>query len=205
VSDVIVRNLRCPTPTTTSRPGTRPKDNASGEWNSDYDNLSLRGAAGCGSTAAPSTTAMPPAAPPRSAGPPLQHHDGLLDITRESDLVTVSWSRFLPPRQDQLVGSSDRHTSDEGRLRVTFHHNHWDGVKERAPRVRWGQVHVLRNLYRVPPDSPYGYSAGPGRALARAGEDNVWLTPGRGPPQRLVRLLGATHFVDRGSLHNGRR
>ena len=37
---------------------------------------------------------------------------------------------------------------DWERLKVTFHHNWWaQGVIERMPRVRFGQVHVFNNYY----------------------------------------------------------
>lgn len=82
--------------------------------------------------------------------------DGGFDITNESDLVTVSWCKFYfstsPPDPDHqfmcLVGSSDKQTDDIGKLRVTYHHNWWaNNVKERMPRVRYGQVHVYNNYY----------------------------------------------------------
>ncbi len=39
-------------------------------------------------------------------------------------------------------------TGDRGRLRVTFHHNWWaEGVIERMPRVRFGEIHLFNNYY----------------------------------------------------------
>jgi pectate lyase len=39
------------------------------------------------------------------------------------------------------VGSSNTTELDRGKLKVTFHHNWWaDGVIERMPRVRFGDV-----------------------------------------------------------------
>jgi pectate lyase len=82
--------------------------------------------------------------------------DGACDISGESDFVTVSWCKFYytPSTPDPghtfacLVGSSDKQTEDSDNLRVTFHHNWWTtGVKERMPRVRYGQVHVYNNYY----------------------------------------------------------
>ena len=43
----------------------------------------------------------------------------LLDITNQSDLVTVSWCRFQAHDKTMLIGSSDSKTADDGRLRVT--------------------------------------------------------------------------------------
>jgi pectate lyase len=82
--------------------------------------------------------------------------DGQLDITNNSDFVTVSWCKFYytPSAPDpghtfsSLVGSSDKQTDDEPNLRVTYHHNWWTtGCKERMPRVRYGRVHVYNNYY----------------------------------------------------------
>lgn len=80
--------------------------------------------------------------------------DGNLDITRESDYVTVSWCRFSyddpdqEVRQSSLVGGSDDHTDDVDDLRVTFHHNWWaENVEKNMPRIRFGQVHVFNNYY----------------------------------------------------------
>ena len=81
--------------------------------------------------------------------------DGNLDITRASDFVTVSWTRFhysgRRPGGHQLsnlVGASDDAPDDVGRLAITWHHNHWaDNVQERMPRVRYGRNHIFNNLY----------------------------------------------------------
>ncbi|WP_437682377.1 pectate lyase family protein [Sorangium sp. So ce131] len=83
--------------------------------------------------------------------------DGNLDVVHGSDLVTVSWSKFhytsnAPDpahRFSNLVGHSNNNADeDTGRLRVTYHHNWWaDGVTERMPRVRFGEVHVFNNYY----------------------------------------------------------
>lgn len=82
--------------------------------------------------------------------------DGALDISNTTDYVTVSWCKFYysnpAPAEDHrfacLVGSSDGQTEDRGKLRVTYHHNWWaNRVKERMPRVRFGQVHVYNNYY----------------------------------------------------------
>ena len=82
--------------------------------------------------------------------------DGQLDISNKSNYVTVSWCKFYytPSAPDpghtfsSLVGSSDDQTVDRGKLKVTYHHNWWTtGVKERMPRVRFGEVHVYNNYY----------------------------------------------------------
>lgn len=82
--------------------------------------------------------------------------DGIFDISNNSDFVTVSWCKFYynnpAPAENHrfacLVGSSDSQSDDAANLRVTYHHNWWTNrVKERMPRVRYGQVHVYNNYY----------------------------------------------------------
>lgn len=80
-------------------------------------------------------------------------YDGLVDITRRSDHVTVSWCKFYftHPMNNQrvsLVGSSDSATDDLGKLHITFHHN-WFGAlcMQRIPSVRFGRVHLYNNYY----------------------------------------------------------
>ncbi|MEV4721463.1 right-handed parallel beta-helix repeat-containing protein [Micromonospora noduli] len=75
-------------------------------------------------------------------------YDGALDIKRESDFVTVSWNRVTNHTKSMLLGHDDGFTADIGHLRVTYHHNWFDGSKERHPRVRFGDpVHVFNNYY----------------------------------------------------------
>jgi pectate lyase len=76
-------------------------------------------------------------------------HDGLIDIKRASDFVTVSWNRFFNHDKTMLLGHSDSNGSqDRGHLRVSYHHNWFDGTNQRHPRVRFGNpVHVYNNYY----------------------------------------------------------
>jgi pectate lyase len=75
-------------------------------------------------------------------------NDGAIDIKRESDYVTVSWNRIFNHDKSMLLGHSDSHTADIGHLRVTYHHNWFDGSDGRHPRVRFGNpVHVYNNYY----------------------------------------------------------
>jgi pectate lyase/pectin methylesterase-like acyl-CoA thioesterase len=188
-------------------PAWDPKDNGHGEWNSDYDNLSLRGATHVWVDHCSFDDGPRPDQTERIAlGRPLQRHDGLLDITQQSNFVTVSWNRFARHDKTTLVGGSDAHKLDEGRLKVSFHHNLWEQVMERTPRVRYGQVHLYNNLFVGRGDGAYayGYSIGIGLQSRIFSERNVWETPAEIGPGRLTRLLKGAVFADRESLHNGR-
>lgn len=87
--------------------------------------------------------------------------DGLLDITNESDYQTVSWCKFWysntsnDHRLASLVGSGGGdHPEDEGKLRVTYHHNWWaQNVDQRMPRVMYGEGHIYNNYYNSPGNS----------------------------------------------------
>ena len=79
----------------------------------------------------------------------LPAYDGSLDIKRKSTYVTVSWNRFRGTDKTMLLGHSDNYRDDVGYLRVTYHHNYFDGTNQRHPRVRFGEpVHVYNNYYR---------------------------------------------------------
>jgi pectate lyase len=105
--------------------------------------------------------------------------DGNLDLTHAVNWVTVSWTRFhytsnysrpegesSDHRFSSLVGHSDNNAEeDDGRLKISFHHNWWDdGVIERMPRVRFGEVHVYNNYFSSA-DSNYCVRAGVGARL----------------------------------------
>jgi pectate lyase len=101
-----------------------------------------------------------------SSGKEMSHHvwvdhcdfgkcyDGQLDITHGSDLVTVSWCHFSgdergPQKKSMLIGHSSSANAvalDKGRLNVTLHHNWWENIEDRAPRIRTGNVHAFNNL-----------------------------------------------------------
>jgi len=75
--------------------------------------------------------------------------DGAIDIKRSSDFVTVSWNRIFSHDKSMLLGHDDGNgAEDRGHLRVTYHHNWFDGSNQRHPRVRFGNpVHVYNNFY----------------------------------------------------------
>ncbi|WP_158843571.1 pectate lyase family protein [Saccharothrix deserti] len=76
-------------------------------------------------------------------------YDGAIDIKRASDCVTVSWNKISAHDKSMLLGHSDDNAGeDRGKLRVSYHHNWFDGTNQRHPRVRFGNpVHVYNNYY----------------------------------------------------------
>jgi pectate lyase len=91
--------------------------------------------------------------------------DESLSIVRDSDFVTVSWCKFYFTKTHShafghLIGGRTDRTSDRGKLNVTMHHNWYcEGVRSRAPRVRYGHVHLYNNYYNVP-DNNYCIGVG---------------------------------------------
>jgi len=204
-SDVIVRNLHLQH-AFDHFPAWDPFDNGHGEWNAEYDTLALRRASRVWIDHC-SFDRLAPGTPPPAVllGRPMQHTDGLLDITRGSTHVTVSWSHLRHHDKTSLVGGSDRHTEDIGRLQISYHHVLWDDTHERSPRVRHGQVHLANNLHLVPGAAEFGYSIGLGHQASVLSRHNAWLAADGVPPQRLVRRLGtARAFDEQGSQLNGR-
>ncbi|MFD9445533.1 polysaccharide lyase family 1 protein [Streptomyces sp. NPDC060006] len=76
--------------------------------------------------------------------------DGAIDIVRGSQYVTVSWNWFNKTDKSMLLGHSDGNGSqDAGKLKVSIHHNFFDGSRQRHPRVRFGEpVHVYNNYFK---------------------------------------------------------
>ena len=75
--------------------------------------------------------------------------DGALDIKRGANWITVSWNRVHDSDKNMLLGHDDSNgPQDIGRLKVTYHHNFFDGSVQRNPRVRFGEpVHIYDNYY----------------------------------------------------------
>jgi pectate lyase len=202
VRQVIVRHIRF-SDAFDHFPAWDPNDNTGGEWNSDYDTLSLRRSTHVWvDHCSFDDGARPDATAGARLGRKVQHHDGLLDITQQSDFVTVSWNHFRDHDKTSLVGSGDGVTADAGRLRVSYHHNLWENTMSRQPRVRYGQVHVYNNLYvgRAGGTYPFDYGIGLGFESRVVSEHNVWEIPGGSA----VKRWNGLRFSDRGSLVNGR-
>ena len=145
----------------------------------------------------------PDSAEPVYFGSHYLRHDGMLDIVRGSDLVTVSWSRFADHDKSLLWGNGDAVTTDAGKLRITLHHCYFAGLVQRAPRVRYGQVHVYDNLYDVAADSGYLYSWGVGYQSAIYAENNAFRLTGPFSAQNIIGNYGGTAIHESGTLVNG--
>jgi pectate lyase len=144
--------------------------------------------------------------------------DGAIDIVRAADYITVTWNHFDGFDKSILIGHSDGNASqDTGHLRVTFHHNFFDGSTQRHPRVRFAEpVHVYNNYFlnnelygvastmdagvlvegnhfeNVPFPIYSGYDeSGPGRVVER---DNVYANSGT--PETLGTVVEPSTYYD---------
>jgi pectate lyase len=70
--------------------------------------------------------------------------DGLIDMKKGADNVTVSYNYLHDHHKASLNGFSD---SDTAVRHVTFHHNIFENIGSRTPLQRGGYSHLLNNLF----------------------------------------------------------
>jgi pectate lyase/pectin methylesterase-like acyl-CoA thioesterase len=211
VSQVIVRNLRIVAPCDVA-PVFDPTDGATGSWNANFDAISVIGSSNVWIdrntiTDAPVTDDTLPIVD----GQIRQCHDGAIDITLASDLVSVTYNLIEMHDKTVLIGGSDSHTGDAGRLRVTVANNVFRNVRQRAPRVRFGQVHVFNNYYEGTRGTAGGvyahsYSIGVGKSAQILSHANALAVAGASGCASVVQTLSPdalSAFADSGSLLNG--
>lgn len=88
--------------------------------------------------------------------------DGNFDIKNKSNYISVTYTKFTylkapkaggsggtdDHRYSNLIGSSDSATGDRGTFKITFARCWWaSGCKERMPRVRFGQIHIINSYF----------------------------------------------------------
>ncbi|MBI3350498.1 MAG: hypothetical protein HY020_25285, partial [Burkholderiales bacterium] len=209
VSQVIVRNLHLVAPCDVG-PVWDPTDGALGNWNSQYDAIGIVTATQVWIdrntiTDAPVTDDTLPI----ENGKTKQCHDGAIDITKGADLITVSYNVVTAHDKTMLIGGSDSLTSDAGKLRITIANNVFNGVTQRVPRVRFGQVHVFNNYFSGSKSaSPYAhsYSIGAGKSANILSHANVFAVDGATGCDSVVTYPSSDHsgvFQDSGSTLNG--
>ncbi|QOY94118.1 pectate lyase [Massilia sp. UMI-21] len=209
VSQVVIRNLNLRNPCDVE-PRWDPEDGRDGNWNADFDAISIVGAHHVwvdhnSFTDAPLTDDTLP----RANGKHKQCHDGALDIRDASDLVTVSYNHFALHEKNMLIGASDKAPGDAGRLRVTISNNLFEYIASRSPRVRFGQVHLFNNYHvgdRRHPVYRHGYSVGVAKQARIVSHANAFEIAGARSCADAIRSFAGTDagtFADTGSLLNG--
>jgi len=203
-TNIIIRNLTFED-TYDCFPEWSPTDGALGSWNALYDSISLRYTNHAWidhNTFKDRDTAD--STLPHYFGVLYQVHDGQLDITNASDYVTVSWNRFENHDKVMLIGSSDNAPADVGKLKVTIHHNLFNDMGQRTPRVRYGQVHIYNNYYQISNPENYVYSWGVGIQSAIYAENNfMWVNPSSDiTPDQFIARYNGTAIHESGTLLN---
>ncbi|MEK8028740.1 hypothetical protein [Pseudaquabacterium rugosum] len=214
VSNVIVRNLKIVAPCDAA-PVWDPSDGATGAWNAAYDAISVIGADHVWIDRNTFTDLpLTDATLPLENGVKKQCHDGALDITKAADLVSVTNNLFDQHDKTMLIGSSDSGATaaaDVGKLRVTLAGNVFRGITQRAPRVRFGQVHLYNNYFegaKTAAAYPHLYSVGIGKSAQVLSQGNLFAIGGAAPGQCAAILTtlnadGVSFFRDGGSVLNG--
>ena len=209
VDNVIVRNLTIVNPCDVA-PAWDASDGSSGNWNSEFDGVTIDGARHVWIdhdhfTDTPQTDDLSPVV----HGKVKQCHDGAVDIKNAADYVTVSFNVFERHDKNDLIGSSDSTSSDDGHLTVTFNDNWFSAITQRTPRVRFGKVHLYDNLYsgsKADPVYPHAYSVGVGYKAKVISEQNVFEIAGANACGSVIDNPGSSSkpgaIVDTGSLIN---
>ncbi|MFP1737608.1 polysaccharide lyase [Lonsdalea quercina] len=203
VSNVILRNLYIETPV-----DVEPHFESGDGWNAEWDAMNVQTAdhvwidhvtISDGSFTDDKYTTKD--------GETYVQHDGALDIKRGSDYVTVSNSRFELHDKTVLIGHSDSNTAqDKGKLHVTFFNNLFNRVRERAPRIRFGNVHAFNNVYIGDVKDtayPYLYSFGIGTSSSLLSEGNGFTISNLSNSCKVLKAYNGKIFSDKGSMLNG--
>jgi pectate lyase len=130
-----------------------------------------------------------------------QTHANVLEMRSASDLVTISYNRFIDHDKVMMIGSSDSAGGDRGKLRVTLHHNLFRNTGQRTPHVRFGQVDLYNNLYdQVGGAADYEYSWGAGFESAIYAENNFFATNASLTPDRFISSFDGTALFEIGTM-----
>ncbi|MCX8700649.1 hypothetical protein J3U11_06140 [Gilliamella sp. B2840] len=135
-------------------------------------------------------------------------HDGLLDIKRGSNFITISYCLFENHDKTMLIGHSDKNADqDENKLNITLHHNVFLDITQRAPRVRFGKIHMYNNLFKGSVNKsktvyPYQYSIGLGYKGSVLSENNHFMIDGLKDNCKVAKQFKGDNLRDKNSLFN---
>ena len=199
--NVIIRNIMFESPYD-DFPSWDPNDGPEGSWNSQYDCITIRG----GTHIWIDHCRFEDGTQPTETyfHREYEHRDGLVDIVNQADDITMSYNVFERHNKAILIGNSDAKTADDGKLNVTLHHNYFHNLVQRAPRVRFGKVHVYNNYYQTDDENGayrYAYSLGVGKNSKIYAENNVADIDGR-TYQDFVKVFGGTEFTAVNNIFN---
>ena len=214
-SNIIIRNIEFQVPQDLA-PAWDPTDTATGNWNARYDGISIVTSRNVWIDHCTFSDGahLDSAEPTPFNNKHVQRHDGLVDIEDGSDDITLSYNVFRLHDKTTLIGSTGGGTLGQenyetGRERITFFANMWETSVQRAPLARWGQYHLLNNLYRGDtgdPQYPLSYFIGLGTSASILSESNVFDVMGAATATilkgRTISASGGSKFHDVGSWFN---
>ncbi|KUO03682.1 pectate lyase family protein [Streptomyces caeruleatus] len=207
VSNVIMRNLTIEAPLDCFPKWDPTDDNKTGAWNSEYDAVVVYGTDHVWLDHNTFTDGRyPDSERPVYFGKVFQQHDGLTDIVRGSNYVTVSWNRYQDHDKNMLIGNSDGlATTDSGKLKVTMHHNRFEGILQRSPRVRFGQVDVYNNHYVVTEEQKDDYYVfGVGISSQLHASDNAVSLPAGASVGKVLKKWNESPLTAENNYVNGK-
>ncbi|NSL54100.1 pectate lyase family protein [Uliginosibacterium aquaticum] len=158
VSNIVIRNISFED-AFDFFPQWDPTDSTTGRWNSAYDNISVNYATNVwidhntfsdGSRIDHDYPSVWTDSGWTGSDFKVQHHDGLLDITKAANYVTASYNHFHDHDKSMLIGSTETASTtaeNPSVLKVTLHHNYFQNLKQRQPLVRYGVVHLFNNYF----------------------------------------------------------
>ena len=199
--NIIIRNIMFETPYDYF-PSWDPNDGQEGNWNSQYDSITINGGTHIWIDHCHFEDGQQPTE--TYFHREYEHRDGLVDIVNQADYITISYNVFERHNKAIMIGNSDAKTADEGKLNVTLHHNYFHNLVQRVPRVRFGKVQVYNNYYQTDDENGayrYAYSLGVGKNSKIYAENNVADIDGR-TYQDFVKVFGGTEFTAVNNIFN---
>ena len=131
--------------------------------------------------------------------------DGNSDAVKGADNITYTWNIFGYKKNNahnlsNLLASSDDDTACKNRLNITYLGNWFKGIDQRGPRCRFGNVHVVNNLY-TKDGMGSTYSIGAGFDCKIITENNVFV--GTNTPIYTGLKAGSSANYVTGNLYEG--
>ena len=106
-------------------------------------------------------------------------YDGLIDIKKTSEYITISWCYFHDHYKAILVGFTNTDTYDR---KITLHHNKFERIGSRVPSFRGGTAHIYNNYYLGSTDAAgvFGDGINTREGACLFVENNYFMNMGKG-------------------------
>jgi pectate lyase len=138
--------------------------------------------------------------------------DGLIDITRTSDNVTVSWCKFYytdpsAPHRFTMISGND----PTAHPHITLHHNWWaQNCDQRMPSGSWSTVHMYNNYFTCTGNYYCSNVRDGGEMLSESNyylnvnnPVSVSLPPAEGQPAGRIKTVANAYVSCTGTIYPG--